>query len=251
MERARTLFKLERMLELLVERPLNWMFRRKVQPAEIGRRLERELRNGRIISVRGAIAPNEFDVRLSPEDLNSFAQITSSLESQLQNWLEGMAREHRLDVVGAMRVSFAEDEKLRPGAVRIVSKVSERTHDFHVDHDDSKRTADFEVVTQTAPAERFVIEVGSGASAGRHFIIRKSLSSVGRDLSNDFVLTSPDVSRSHAEIELLDGALRVIDLSSLNGIFVNGRRVTGWALIKPGDQIMFATVTCRLLRTNE
>jgi pSer/pThr/pTyr-binding forkhead associated (FHA) protein len=61
---------------------------------------------------------------------------------------------------------------------------------------------------------------------------------VGRSVGNDIVL--PDdtqVSRVHAVLERLAGAWSVRDVSSRNGTFLNGTRVSGEAWIGHGDEI--------------
>ena len=55
----------------------------------------------------------------------------------------------------------------------------------------------------------------------------KTLIQIGRDPSNDVVLSSPNVSRFHAQIERVGQRYRVTDLRSSNGTFVNGERVDG------------------------
>jgi serine phosphatase RsbU (regulator of sigma subunit) len=49
---------------------------------------------------------------------------------------------------------------------------------------------------------------------------------IGRNPPADLVLEGPTVSRRHCRLELLDGRLRLRDLASTNGTFVNGVRVT-------------------------
>jgi ABC-type multidrug transport system ATPase subunit/ABC-type multidrug transport system permease subunit len=48
---------------------------------------------------------------------------------------------------------------------------------------------------------------------------------IGRDASNDLVLDDPNVSRLHAEVVRVDGAVTLRDLSSRNGTRVDGERV--------------------------
>lgn len=55
--------------------------------------------------------------------------------------------------------------------------------------------------------------------------LTKPVTVVGRALDADIVLDDPGVSRRHAEIHLIDGRARVIDLGSTNGTFVDGERV--------------------------
>jgi serine phosphatase RsbU (regulator of sigma subunit) len=49
---------------------------------------------------------------------------------------------------------------------------------------------------------------------------------IGRNPPADLILEGPTVSRRHCRLELLDGKLRVGDLASTNGTFVNGERIT-------------------------
>ena len=65
----------------------------------------------------------------------------------------------------------------------------------------------------------------------------RTLIQVGRDPSNDVVLSSPNVSRFHAQVERVGQRYRVADLRSSNGTFVNGERVDGAAWLKPDDSI--------------
>ena len=59
---------------------------------------------------------------------------------------------------------------------------------------------------------------------------------LGRDASNRVQLHDTEVSRRHAEIECADSVLRLRDLESSNGTFVNGRRIDVHDL-SSGDQV--------------
>lgn len=56
-------------------------------------------------------------------------------------------------------------------------------------------------------------------------VTEKKRVSIGRTKENDIVLENRGVSRKHAQIEFNDDAAIVIDNESLNGTFVNNRRV--------------------------
>ena len=61
---------------------------------------------------------------------------------------------------------------------------------------------------------------------------------VGRATGNDIVLSDDgQVSRVHAVLERLAGAWSVRDVSSRNGTFVNGSRVSGEARLGAGDEL--------------
>jgi hypothetical protein len=60
---------------------------------------------------------------------------------------------------------------------------------------------------------------------------------IGRSLTADIRLDDPTVSRRHAIIAQQGGAVRVLDDRSLNGLFLNGKRVE-WGLLADGDEII-------------
>lgn len=60
---------------------------------------------------------------------------------------------------------------------------------------------------------------------------------LGRTAANDLVIAEPGVSGNHARILYLDGELTLIDLDSTNGTFVNGQRIQGPHIVRPGDDI--------------
>jgi pSer/pThr/pTyr-binding forkhead associated (FHA) protein len=69
---------------------------------------------------------------------------------------------------------------------------------------------------------------------------------VGRLPECDVVTADPNVSRRHAEIRLVDGVVRVVDLGSLNGTQVNGRGVPAGehgGTAAPGDRITVGSIT--------
>ncbi|MFJ6718898.1 MULTISPECIES: DUF1707 and FHA domain-containing protein [unclassified Streptomyces] len=69
---------------------------------------------------------------------------------------------------------------------------------------------------------------------------------IGRDPGNGLRLSHETVSRAHAELGLRDGVWMLTDLGSTNGTTVNGRRVTGCAMVRDGDQVGFGQMSFRL-----
>ncbi|HEX4588848.1 MAG TPA: FHA domain-containing protein [Gemmataceae bacterium] len=65
---------------------------------------------------------------------------------------------------------------------------------------------------------------------------------LGRQSDADLRMPQPDVSRHHCRFQFTDEGWRVVDLNSLNGVFVNGARVRRLAVIQPGDQIRICGV---------
>jgi pSer/pThr/pTyr-binding forkhead associated (FHA) protein len=68
------------------------------------------------------------------------------------------------------------------------------------------------------------------------FITEKKRITIGRTPDNDIVLDNRGVSRHHAQIEFADNQAVIIDNESLNGTFVNSRRVSE-EVLKENDTI--------------
>ena len=76
--------------------------------------------------------------------------------------------------------------------------------------------------------------VTTGPLAGQRFRVDDALV-LGRE--GDLVIDDREVSRRHARLTVVDGSLVVQDLSSLNGTWVNGRRIETQTLLAPGDVV--------------
>lgn len=60
---------------------------------------------------------------------------------------------------------------------------------------------------------------------------------VGRSAMCRLVLDDPLVSRQHAEFRVEDGFVTLYDLKSVNGVFVNSRKVERQSRLVPGDRV--------------
>jgi predicted component of type VI protein secretion system len=65
---------------------------------------------------------------------------------------------------------------------------------------------------------------------------------VGRHSTADVRLSLPDISRRHCRFVFTEGCWRVLDLNSLNGVFVNGERLQD-ATIFQGDRLRIGSLT--------
>jgi adenylate cyclase len=68
---------------------------------------------------------------------------------------------------------------------------------------------------------------------------------VGRAVTSDVPIYDPTISRKHAELFLTDGGVKVKDVGSSNGTFLNGARITD-ALATENDVITFGKVAFRV-----
>ncbi len=82
---------------------------------------------------------------------------------------------------------------------------------------------------------KLIIEKGAGQGDTFRITDHEKLS-VGRDGTNDVVLSDTLVSRRHMRIERRDDGFYIRDDGSLNGVYVNGHRVKE-AKVRPGDRI--------------
>jgi DNA-binding SARP family transcriptional activator len=74
-------------------------------------------------------------------------------------------------------------------------------------------------------------------SVGLDYLLRKSVTRIGRHSDNDIVLDELTVSRQHAMIVYNGAEFVITDLNSDNGVEVQRRRVRGSADLGDGDQI--------------
>ncbi len=98
---------------------------------------------------------------------------------------------------------------------------------------DRLRLGDVEVIYQAAVTAqaRAWLEIGTG-----RYPLSPEGTTVGRSRDNDIHLADERASRRHARIDLQQGTFVIIDLDSVNGTFVNGRRIQQQALSN-GDEI--------------
>ena len=82
--------------------------------------------------------------------------------------------------------------------------------------------------------------------AARSVGVDRSPFVIGRGTGASLTIASPTVSTSHAELQVENGELRVRDLGSTNGTFVNGVRVTTDAVMRFGDLLQIAEVVFRI-----
>jgi len=62
---------------------------------------------------------------------------------------------------------------------------------------------------------------------------------IGRDSTNEVVINDAEISRRHARLTFQGGKYVLEDLGSTNGTFVNGQRLAGPRVLKPGEVVSF------------
>ena len=69
---------------------------------------------------------------------------------------------------------------------------------------------------------------------------------IGRDPGCDYPVDDSMVSWQHARVSRSTGRLTVTDLGSLNGTFVNSRKISGSTVLNPGDVLVIGSNTIRI-----
>jgi pSer/pThr/pTyr-binding forkhead associated (FHA) protein len=80
---------------------------------------------------------------------------------------------------------------------------------------------------------------------GRTYELKGEKTTVGRVSDNAFEIPESSVSSHHAEILLQGNEVRIKDLGSTNGTFINGEQITE-AVLKPGQILRLGTIEMRL-----
>lgn len=87
---------------------------------------------------------------------------------------------------------------------------------------------------------KFIIRAGDKGETS--FFIEDADIFIGRIQSiNDICINDPSVSRQHAHVKRKDDNYTIYDLKSLNGVILNGKRVSR-ARLKHGDKIKLGNV---------
>ncbi|HVN28004.1 MAG TPA: FHA domain-containing protein, partial [Candidatus Binataceae bacterium] len=89
--------------------------------------------------------------------------------------------------------------------------------------------------------------IGINAFASVERRIDREVLSIGAADSNDLVLAHKSVSGRHAEIRRMRDGCIVRDLGSTNGTYVNGKRIEGEQVLRPGDELRFGAARFALV----
>ena len=236
----------------LVEGTFSRAFRSEVRPVEIARKLAREMEEHKSFSVSRTYVPNEYRVFLSPRDRERFASYEEALTSELAGYLLEHARRERLALLSRPVIEFETDDRLGLGEFGIQTRVvqPEQEHAPQQRHEpESGRTMIYSTAGRVAePLEeraRAFQETALLLIDGKRMVVGASGATIGRSRQCDIVLDDPNISRRHAEIRPRGGSWVMSDLGSTNGVCINGRRIEGTEVVRPGDEIELGTSVIR------
>jgi len=84
---------------------------------------------------------------------------------------------------------------------------------------------------------QFQFVMRSGPTPGVVFPLEGDQLVIGRDSSNSVAINDAEISRKHSRLSFQGGKYVLEDLGSTNGTFVNGQRLAGPVVLKPGDVV--------------
>jgi hypothetical protein len=199
----------EAKLERLVEGSLTRPFKSQLQPIEIGRRLTREMDLARRVGTKNrVIAPNIFEVRLSPDDVERFEDYVDALVRELAEAAREHASMEHYHLLGPVEVDIFENPRLKAGDLEVTALV---------------REGELPVIITGPDGTRLTL------SDGQTLVI-------GRLPECDITINDASISRRHAQIVRHGDAVSITDLGSTNGTTVNGSKVQR-SIVVSGDEI--------------
>jgi hypothetical protein len=215
------------------------LFRARLQPVQIAKRVIRAMESHQTISLAKTFVPNSYVVSLAPSDYGQFEQYKRSLERDLAEAVLGAARDRSFTLLAYPTVEIEEDEDVSPGDLRVACALVDASGD-EVPANAPERLGGIEA-GHTMVLDREALlsakpRAPQGAIVAREGSVRREVPltaepvTVGRDPKNDIVLDDRRVSRRHAEVRLRLGRYTLYDLQSTNGTFVNGRRIAEMVL---------------------
>ena len=270
---------IERFFERLFERPSARLFRARLQPVQLQRRIERAMESERLAAADRTLVPNRFVVLLNPDDIEAFGDMRASLASELADGALLFARSRRFTLVDRPRVELVADRTVERTDIRVTARFADpiagkERHDprsqpgFDEPAPDARRhgrpepdgndgepddlgrirstdTMVFTVPRPSAPSARLRVIPADGPEQLIDF--DGTGLTIGRASDNDVVLGDTRVSRHHARISGRRGTLVYADLRSTNGSRVNGVAVEELVLgagdrIEVGDTIILVEV---------
>jgi ribosomal protein L40E len=122
----------------------------------------------------------------------------------------------------------------RCGSLLVRDENGEATMAFTPEHADEQGQPDLDELGVTGPA--LVVRSGGGR-AGETFIVEGDETTVGRSPDCDIFLDDVTVSRRHAVVRRTGAGLEIEDLGSLNGTYLNRKRIESAARLSDGDEL--------------
>jgi hypothetical protein len=120
------------------------------------------------------------------------------------------------------------------GALLVKDEGGSETTQTYTPEEIADEAGPLDEVAAEGPA--LVVRSGGGR-AGEYFSPQGDRTTIGRSPDNDIFLDDVTVSRKHAVLAESGGEIRIEDLGSLNGTFVNRKRIESPTRLESGDEV--------------
>lgn len=238
------LSRFESFMENMVEGNVARLFRSPIQPAEIGKRLERAMESQQTISVGRILVPNSYKAHLHPDDFAAFAPVCKNLQQEMARYLAELARERGFSMLNHPTVELVPDPGVKPRGIMIMAELTENAPHLAAHTQvmsGPQGPSGAAAPSQSQPRASLTLYTDQG----EHRIpLSSSLVNLGRGLNNDVILEDSRVSREHAQVRYKARRFWVSDLRSTNGTFVNGDPIQEQQL-RSGDIISLGGLELR------
>ena len=120
------------------------------------------------------------------------------------------------------------------GALLVKDEAGAETTQSYTPEEVDDENGALDEIAAEGPA--LVVRSGGGR-AGEHFMPQGERTTIGRSPDNDVFLDDVTVSRKHAVLSQNGDRFQIEDLGSLNGTFVNRRRIESPTRLESGDEV--------------
>ena len=249
----------ERFLERLFEGQSARLFRTRLRPIQVQRRIERTMESRRARDGHRTVVPHRLVVRLAPDDLTALRATSPGLAGSLADGALAFARAHGYTLLDRPTVTLRADSRMESGSLEVDVAAAPPVDVGEGDGSDAANAGGgstggprFPAPTSADATAVFSVPRADGPRATireirpdrttRDIEIDGRALTIGRAPDNGVVVRDARASRHHARIDIRRGSLVLTDLGSTNGSWVNDRRVESVAL-GVGDRVRIGTTT--------
>jgi predicted component of type VI protein secretion system len=247
--------RIEAAMQGAVEGAFGRVFRTRVEPAELARKMERAMDTNLTLEIDRRVAPNVYDLFLSPQDMAYLGPNAGVWTTSIANGLIATARDRGYLMTTNPVVRLYEDSALGTGQTRVEAHLMDTAtmarQGIEVASAAADETRAINAAEGAALAQELANAKARAASTsippawltlirpgrGQPKRIERQTVHIGRNTDNEFVVPDKRVSRFHAEIRCENGQFYLYDLGSTNGVLVNGARATRPTPLKNNDVV--------------
>lgn len=229
--------KWESLLEKHIEGFFNKKFASALEFVEIEKYLEREMRLKKKKTEDAFLLPNAFYCYISEEDFVHFQD--AKLEEEIYTSAVCLNIIEDCIIEGSLKVEFRQDRGLKKGQCEWKSFFEDMPENSIKEEKMHTIIMDKPVAAELCEEKKTVfatLTVLDGPDLNACLELGACPVHIGRRAENEFSLSDKNISRMHAYISFEKYRHFLYDSGSLNGTYVNGRRIKSCRLLS-GDEI--------------